>query len=72
MKSTELLETYDGPGYAGPAIKLGAGVETAKANEFAHSHGLMVVGGNCPNVGIAGGKCTGGFGILFPSSTILG
>lgn len=56
MKSLEFIDTYSSPGYAGPAIKLGAGVETAEAYRFSHSHGLVIVGGNGQTVGIAGGK----------------
>ena len=55
MKSISLVEEYDAPGYTGPAIKLGAGVSGIEAYTFAHSHGLMVVGGNCPTVALAGG-----------------
>ncbi len=59
IKSTELIKEYNSPEYVGPAIKLGAGVETGEAYAFAKSHGLVVVGGNCPSVGIAGGKYSG-------------
>lgn len=46
--------------YSGPAIKLGAGVLGYKATEAAHAAGLVVVGGECPTVGIAGGFTQGG------------
>lgn len=55
LKSISLIEEYHGPNYSGPAIKIGAGVEGLEAYEFANAHGLIVVGGNCPTVGIAGG-----------------
>lgn len=62
MKSMELIETYNRPGsnFTGPALKLGAGVQAFEAYNFAHSHHLMVVGGNCPTVGIVGGYIQGG------------
>ncbi|KAI6091641.1 FAD-binding domain-containing protein [Hypoxylon rubiginosum] len=69
LKAMELIPEYrdSGSAYQGPAIKLGAGVEALEAYEFAHSHGLIVVGGNCPNVGLAGGYTQGG-GISILSS----
>ncbi|KAI1135146.1 FAD-binding domain-containing protein [Hypoxylon sp. FL0543] len=60
MKSMDLIETYQSSQYTGPAIRLGAGVEGIEAYSFAHSHGLMLVGGNCPTVGITGGYTQGG------------
>ncbi|KAM0815868.1 putative FAD-binding PCMH-type domain-containing protein [Seiridium cardinale] len=46
--------------YSGPAMKLGAGVLGYTATEFAHDAGLVVVGGECPTVGLAGGFTQGG------------
>lgn len=46
--------------YSGAALKLGAGVLGYKASEAAHDAGLVVVGGECPTVGIAGGFTQGG------------
>ncbi|KAI1496234.1 FAD binding domain-containing protein [Biscogniauxia marginata] len=60
IKSLDLVEEYSGTNYTGPAIKIGAGVEGLEAYEFAHSHGLMIVGGNAPTVGLAGGFTQGG------------
>ncbi|OTB02672.1 hypothetical protein M426DRAFT_322434 [Hypoxylon sp. CI-4A] len=61
MKTIEHIPEYDKhPTYHGPAIKIGAGVEGLEAYEFASPHGLMVVAGNCPNVGVAGGYIQGG------------
>jgi hypothetical protein len=60
MKDIKLIKKYDGSDYEGPAIKVGAGVEAIQAYNFANSHKLMVVGGNCPTVGIAGGFTQGG------------
>ncbi|RYP55520.1 hypothetical protein DL769_010136 [Monosporascus sp. CRB-8-3] len=67
LKSLELIREYQGSEYLGPAIKVGAGIEGGEAYDFANAHGLMVVGGNCPNVGIAGGYTQGG-GISILSS----
>ncbi|KAI2627948.1 FAD-binding domain-containing protein [Hypomontagnella submonticulosa] len=67
MKDLEHIPKYEHEGveWSGPAIKVGAGVEVLEAYKFADSHGLMVVGGNCPNVGMAGGYIQGGgIGIL--------
>ncbi|KAK8068369.1 FAD-linked oxidoreductase sor8 [Apiospora saccharicola] len=46
--------------YTGPAVKLGAGVESLEAYKFADSYGLVVVGGNCPTVAMGGGYIQGG------------
>ncbi|PVH92519.1 FAD-binding domain-containing protein [Periconia macrospinosa] len=60
MKDIKLIERYDGKNYSGPALKVGAGVEGIEAYEFASANKLMVVGGNCPTVGLAGGFTQGG------------
>ncbi|KAH8700027.1 hypothetical protein GQ44DRAFT_718088 [Phaeosphaeriaceae sp. PMI808] len=60
MKDIDLIENHQGADYSGPAIKVGAGVEAIEAYNFANSHNLMIVGGNCPTVGIAGGFTQGG------------
>ncbi|KAF2730300.1 FAD binding domain protein [Polyplosphaeria fusca] len=60
MKNIELLPHYANDQYSGAAIKVGAGLEGIEANTFADAHGLMLVGGNCPSVGIAGGYSQGG------------
>ncbi|KAI1819121.1 FAD/FMN-containing isoamyl alcohol oxidase MreA [Xylaria intraflava] len=52
--------TYKGTGYNGTALKLGAGVRAIDVYTFAGQHGLQVVGGNCPTVGLAGGYSAGG------------
>ncbi|ORY11333.1 putative isoamyl alcohol oxidase [Clohesyomyces aquaticus] len=51
---------YTGSEYTGPAIKMGAGVQTYDAYEAAAAVGLRVLGGECPTVGIAGGFTQGG------------
>ncbi len=60
MKSLELIRNYWTAGYVGPAIKMGAGVEGIEAYNYAHGNGLVVVGANCPTVGLAGGFTQGG------------
>ncbi|KAI0881334.1 FAD-binding domain-containing protein [Annulohypoxylon maeteangense] len=66
MKSLELIPEYkDDSKYQGAAIKVGAGVEFLELYNFASANGLIVMGGNCPNVGPAGGYTQGGgIGIL--------
>ena len=51
---------YSGPGYTGPAIKLGAGVQAFEAYSAAADRGLRITSGICPTVGIAGGYVQGG------------
>jgi hypothetical protein len=61
---------YDSKQYRGKALKLGAGVQSGEAQRVAHDAGLVVVAGNCPSVGVAGGF-TQGAG-LSPISSTLG
>ncbi|MCJ1286178.1 hypothetical protein MMC26_005523 [Xylographa opegraphella] len=51
---------YSSPGYTGPALKAGAGVQFFEGYEAAANHGLRVLGGYCPTVGMAGGYVQGG------------
>lgn len=51
---------YSSPEYTGKAIKMAAGVQAVEAYRYAHQRGLVVVGGDCPTVGIAGGYTQGG------------
>lgn len=60
LKSIEILQNYTSPSYTGKALKIGAGVLTLEAYQYAHNHGLVVVGGNSPTVGMAGGYIQGG------------
>ncbi|KGO72709.1 FAD linked oxidase, N-terminal [Penicillium italicum] len=60
LNAIEVLSNYSSPNYQGPALKLGAGVVTSAAYEAANQHGLRIVGGDCPSVGIAGGFTQGG------------
>jgi FAD/FMN-containing dehydrogenase len=46
--------------YYGKAVKLGAGVQFSEVYQTAKARGLVVVGGNCLTVGIAGGYSQGG------------
>ena len=51
---------YSSPGYSGPALKAGAGVQFFNAYKEAAANDLRVLGGYCPSVGIAGGYVQGG------------
>jgi hypothetical protein len=51
---------WDSAQYTGPALKAGAGTMGYEAVDFAHGHGLLVVSGHCPTVGIVGGHVQGG------------
>lgn len=46
---------YSDPDYVGPAVKVGAGVQTFEACSFADKNSVRVVGGDCLTVGLAGG-----------------
>lgn len=61
MKDQELLN-YTSPTYSGKAVNMGAGVEVIESYRFAHQHGLVSVGGDCPTVGVTGGWTQGGGG----------
>lgn len=58
LKSVEFLN-YTSPHYTGPAVKMGAGIQAFEAYPQAAAHGLRIVGGYCPTVGIAGGYLQG-------------
>ena len=61
MKGMEFLSDFDdGAGYRSKAVKLGAGVQGFEIMEAARDQGVVVVGGECPTVGIAGGYTQGG------------
>ncbi|EED23613.1 FAD/FMN-containing isoamyl alcohol oxidase MreA [Talaromyces stipitatus ATCC 10500] len=59
LKDREIID-YNSSYYQGKAIKIGAGVQGFEAYKLADQHGLQVVGGECPTVGIAGGYSQGG------------
>ncbi|ATY63301.1 FAD-type 2 [Cordyceps militaris] len=58
LKTIRFLN-YTSDRYTGPAAKLGAGVQAFEVYPAAAAHGLRVVGGYCPTVGIAGGYLQG-------------
>lgn len=60
LKSKSFLRNYKSKSYNGPAVKVGAGVQVLEAYEFVSKHGHMMVGGECPSVGLAGGYTAGG------------
>ncbi|RYP01734.1 hypothetical protein DL765_010836 [Monosporascus sp. GIB2] len=59
IKDLSILD-YKSTTYTGKAIKIGAGVQGSEAQEAANAEGLVVVEGDCPIVGIAGGYTQGG------------
>ncbi|KAJ5771956.1 FAD binding domain protein [Penicillium odoratum] len=59
LKDIEIRDWKD-ENYTGKAFRLGAGVQGIEAYEAAHKHGLRMVGGECPTVGLAGGYSQGG------------
>ncbi|KAH6867411.1 hypothetical protein B0T10DRAFT_502405 [Thelonectria olida] len=54
------FKDYNANGYKGKAVKLGAGVQGFDILEAGHKAGYVVVGGECPTVGITGGYTQGG------------
>ncbi|KAI0890644.1 FAD binding domain protein [Annulohypoxylon maeteangense] len=59
IKDRSILD-YESAAYTGKAMKIGAGVQASEAQETANAQGLVVVEGDCPTVGIAGGYIQGG------------
>ena len=59
MKAMEVFD-YNSSVYTGKAMKMGAGVQVVDAYQYAYNRVLVVIGGNCPTVGIAGGYTQGG------------
>jgi FAD/FMN-containing dehydrogenase len=51
---------YQSNYYSGKAIKVAAGMLSVDVSAEAHNHGLSVVSGNCPTVGLVGGFTQGG------------
>ena len=63
LQQIDWIDSYKGPGtYEGGAVTIGAGVqgETILSEGHARSPPLVVVTGECPTVGIAGGFIQGG------------
>ena len=54
------FSTWNDKNYNGPAITVGAGVQGFDVMTAARDQGLVVVGGECPTVGLAGGYTQGG------------
>ncbi|KAI0380260.1 putative alcohol oxidase [Hypomontagnella monticulosa] len=59
FKSIEVID-YSDAHYKGKALKVSAGTEVGEAFQKAHEDGLMIVGGTCDSVGLAGGYSQGG------------
>ncbi|KAK7702027.1 hypothetical protein SLS64_009888 [Diaporthe eres] len=59
LKDIAVLD-YSSTTYTGKAMKMGAGVHGSEAQAVANAAGLVVVVGDCPTVGIAGGYTQGG------------
>lgn len=59
IKDLSILD-FRSSAYTGKAIKIGAGVQAAEAQTLAKSKGFVIVEGDCPTVGIAGGYTQGG------------
>ncbi|OAA77693.1 FAD-binding, type 2 [Akanthomyces lecanii RCEF 1005] len=59
LKDTQVVDWKDDV-YDGKALKVGAGVAGYEALAAAHKAGLVVLTGECPSVGIAGGYAQGG------------
>ncbi|PSN64856.1 FAD-binding domain-containing protein [Corynespora cassiicola Philippines] len=60
LRNATFHPSYASPSYTGPAITFGAGTRGFEAIDFAHEHGVQVITGSCPTVGIAGGFLQGG------------
>ncbi|OJI82813.1 hypothetical protein ASPTUDRAFT_191301 [Aspergillus tubingensis CBS 134.48] len=59
LNDVEITEWSDST-YEGSAVKLGSGVTGYNVLDATHGKGLVVVGGECPTVGLAGGYTMGG------------
>ncbi|OGE47982.1 hypothetical protein PENARI_c034G07316 [Penicillium arizonense] len=59
IKNISIVD-YNSSYYTGKAMKIGAGVQSFEASSAASRAGVVVVGGNCPTVGLAGGYSQGG------------
>ncbi|KAI1460692.1 FAD-binding domain-containing protein [Annulohypoxylon moriforme] len=66
LKSFSVVN-YSSPGYTGPAVKAGAGIQFFEAYELAANAGYRVTGGFCPTVGMIGYIQGGGHGPLSSS-----
>ncbi|KXG54276.1 FAD-binding, type 2 [Penicillium griseofulvum] len=59
MKDISIVD-YDSSEYAGKAIKVGAGVQSFEGSDAAYKAGLVIVGGSCTTISLAGGYSQGG------------
>ncbi|KXS95039.1 hypothetical protein AC578_143 [Pseudocercospora eumusae] len=59
LKDIQVFDYHD-EHYTGKAMKMGAGVQAFEAYAAAHEHNVVVLGGECPTVGLAGGYTQGG------------
>ncbi|OQD83757.1 hypothetical protein PENANT_c015G00574 [Penicillium antarcticum] len=59
MKDISIVD-YNSSHYTSKAMKMGAGVQSFEASAAASRAGLVIVTGNCPTVGLAGGYSQGG------------
>ncbi|KAF5353726.1 hypothetical protein D9758_008616 [Tetrapyrgos nigripes] len=61
LQDMEWIADYDSEAaaYRGPAIRASAGVYVEQLYDFAAKNGRVVVGGDCPTVGFAGGYIQG-------------
>ena len=59
MKDISIVD-YVSSHYSGKAMKMGAGFQSFEASDAAYKAGLVIVGGNGPTVGLAGGFSQGG------------
>ncbi|BAE63431.1 unnamed protein product [Aspergillus oryzae RIB40] len=60
LKDIQYLENYQGQGYSGPAVRMGAGVQATEIYAKAKELGFTAVGGEGKTVGVAGGYVLGG------------
>ncbi|KAK4148259.1 uncharacterized protein C8A04DRAFT_24060 [Dichotomopilus funicola] len=59
LKDIEFVGWNDA-GYEGSAVKLGAGIQGFEAMEATRARGQVLLSGECPTVGVAGGYTQGG------------
>ncbi|ROW09306.1 hypothetical protein VPNG_05833 [Cytospora leucostoma] len=61
LQDAEFIENWTrSKSYNGKAIKIGSGVQSLQAYQFAHKYDVTIVGGEGESVGIAGGYIQGG------------
>ncbi|KJZ74985.1 hypothetical protein HIM_05471 [Hirsutella minnesotensis 3608] len=59
LRGSEVIDWND-KHYQGKALRIGSGTLGYQAAEAAHDHGLVIVSGGCPSVGLIGGYIQGG------------